>query len=421
MKEKANCAVCGKEYEKKNEKHLFCSNACRQENHRKKHGLEKPEFLKKQEPIKLEGIEGYEHIKPIELKKELNPEYVQTLNKLEAVKKEIEVISKEQKETEKRLYNLLNRNPRLSGTIIGGAIGATLGALLSENRNNQALYIILGAVGLGVVGNLIGGEFAKAPDEVKLGKLRARLGALHGAITIRKVAVLDLEEKLKKIPKYIKPELPKLEINMPELVTITEKPKERETEKIKTIDFVKEAKEFVNMKFQTLDFKSKSQEMYNILGNPEENFILMIYGMPAQGKSTFAVKLTEFLSQNFGRVLYNSSEEKFSLSLQRKFQNITINDYVTISRFVNASDLENYLKGDIKKPRFIVIDSVNDMGMKVQDLKRIREADKRRGIIFIVQSTKEGGYKGGTEFAHEADIIVRVENFTPITEKNRYK
>lgn len=420
MKTKANCIVCGKEYEKRSEKHLFCSNACRQENHRKKHGVEKPDFLRKRGAVKLEGIEGYELVKPVELKRELNPEYTQILNKLEAVKKEIEVISKEQKDVERRLYNLLNKNPRLSGTIIGGAIGATLGALLSENRNNQALYIILGAVGLGVVGNLIGGEFAKAPDEVQLGKLRARLGALHGAMTIRKVAVLDLEAKLKKTPQYIKPELPKLfEIKTPEVVTITEKP--QETQKTLAIDFVKEAKDFVNMKFETLDFKSKNMEMYNVLGNPEENFTLMIYGTPAQGKSTFAVKLTEFLSQNFGRVLYNSSEEKFSLSLQRKFQNIAIHDYITISRFTHITDLENYLKGDIRKPRFIVIDSVNDMGMKVQDLKRIREADKRRGIIYIVQSTKDGSYKGGTEFAHEADIIVKVENFTPITEKNRYK
>ncbi|MCS7078255.1 MAG: hypothetical protein NZ455_16200, partial [Bacteroidia bacterium] len=404
---KAKCLICGSEFEKRNEKHLFCSNACRQENFRRKHGLDKPEFLKRQ-LISLEGIEGAERVKPVELKKEINPEYLETLKKLEAIKKEMEVIQKEQRDTERKLYNLLNRNPRLAGTIIGGAVGMTLGALLSENKNNQALYIILGAVGLGVVGNLIGGEYAKAPDEVQLGKLRARIGALHGAMTIRKVALLDLEAKLKKIPQYIRPELPKIPIEIKEAVPIEIKTTTATT-KDKTMDFVKEAKEFVNMKFETLDFASKNQEMYNILGNPAENFTLMLYGSPGHGKSTFAIKLTEFLSQNFGRVLYNSSEEMFSVSLQKKFRNI-LTDYITISRFTTAEDLENYLKRTEQKPRFLVIDSINDMNMKLDDLKRIKEIDKRRGIIYIVQSTKAGEYKGGSEFAHEADIIIRVEN-----------
>ena len=45
---------------------------------------------------------------------------------------------------------------------------------------------------------------------------------------------------------------------------------------------------------------------------------MMVYDKLGQGKSYFTLELLEYLASNFGTVLFNSSEEGASLSLQNK-------------------------------------------------------------------------------------------------------
>lgn len=78
-------------------------------------------------------------------------------------------------------------------------------------------------------------------------------------------------------------------------------------------------------------------------------------------------------------------------------------------------------KSDTLKPRFLVIDSINDMGMSIDDLKELIALDSQRAIIYVMQATKSGTFKGENDFAHEADIRIKVENYIPVIEKNRYK
>ena len=70
-----------------------------------------------------------------------------------------------------------------------------------------------------------------------------------------------------------------------------------------------------NKKFEALDFSDKWQEL---VGTPAANFCMVVYGNPGQGKSYFTLELSEYLASNFGTVLFNSSEEGASLSLQNK-------------------------------------------------------------------------------------------------------
>jgi predicted ATP-dependent serine protease len=138
------------------------------------------------------------------------------------------------------------------------------------------------------------------------------------------------------------------------------------------------------------------------------------------GKSTYAVKLADFLSKNFGRVLFNSSEEGLSTSLQNKTKKLTSN-MLDFSFYKTYKELRSYLKkSDTLKPRFVVIDSINNMGMDINDLKDLIALDNQRAIIYVMQATKSGTFKGENDFAHEADIRIKVENYAPNVEKNRY-
>ena len=45
---------------------------------------------------------------------------------------------------------------------------------------------------------------------------------------------------------------------------------------------------------------------------------------------------------------------------------------------------------------------------------------KNKAYCFVFQSTKDGNYRGTQEFAHDADVVVKVENMVAVTEKNRF-
>jgi hypothetical protein len=73
------------------------------------------------------------------------------------------------------------------------------------------------------------------------------------------------------------------------------------------------------------------------------------------------------------------------------------------------------------KYHFIIIDSLNNMGIDSDVMKAIRNRFKQSGIIAICQSTKDGKMRGSYEIVHDSDIAVKVVNGIAITSKNRFK
>jgi predicted ATP-dependent serine protease len=173
--------------------------------------------------------------------------------------------------------------------------------------------------------------------------------------------------------------------------------------------------QFQNMMFETLDFSGS--EYKDLIGNPQPNFLICIYGVAGNGKSTRALKFAEYLSNNHGRVLYNSSEEGFRASMQSKVKDFKAN-YFHISNHRKFDDLKNLI--DKNPARFIFIDSVNDMDITPEQLAQLRKKFPARGFVIVMQATKAGTYKGDSAFAHDADVIMKLENRQPIIEKTRF-
>jgi non-canonical (house-cleaning) NTP pyrophosphatase len=165
------------------------------------------------------------------------------------------------------------------------------------------------------------------------------------------------------------------------------------------------ARELMNYTYQRYGFDGRWGDF---VGQPSVNFHAMIFGRPKQGKSILSVQWAKYLSENFGRVLYVASEEGFSVTLQKKVVEFAMDnprldfanfrDFTQIREAVNAG---NY--------QFVFIDSVNFIKITPEDVEEIKAENPATAFITIQQATKNGNFRGSQEFAHNCDMVIRVE------------
>lgn len=177
------------------------------------------------------------------------------------------------------------------------------------------------------------------------------------------------------------------------------------TEMGDTNDGIMSASDLMNFKYNKYDFFGKWGDF---VGQPSINFHAMIYGRPKQGKSILSVQWAKYLSENFGKVLYVASEEGFSVTLQKKVMEFAM-DNPNLD-FANFRDFEQ-IKNAVNRGgyRFVFIDSVNYIRITPEDVEDIKAENPQTAFITIQQATKNGNFRGSQEFAHNCDMVIRVE------------
>lgn len=156
------------------------------------------------------------------------------------------------------------------------------------------------------------------------------------------------------------------------------------------------------------DLHPFSGKWADFVGQPSVNFHAMIYGRPKQGKSILAVQWAKYLSENFGRVLYVASEEGFSVTLQKKVAEFAMNnENLDFANFRDFDQIKNAV--NIGNYSFVFIDSVNFIKITPEDVEDIKSENPQTAFITIQQATKNGNFRGSQEFAHNCDIVIRVE------------
>jgi len=155
------------------------------------------------------------------------------------------------------------------------------------------------------------------------------------------------------------------------------------------------------------------------MGAPSVTFHLAVFGLPGNGKSTFCIQFAKYLADNFGKTIFISSEEGYSVTLQQKLVNSN-------AQAINL-DVADFRSGDdiirdaqLGKYHFIFLDSLDRMNIDADKLRMLRAKYKNVAFITISQSTKGGLMRGSQEIAHDCDILVSVENLFAITMKNRF-
>lgn len=155
--------------------------------------------------------------------------------------------------------------------------------------------------------------------------------------------------------------------------------------------------DFTNLQFNTIGLKEK---WLDFIGDPAPGFTVMVYGRPKMGKSYLCVDFAGYLARNHGKVLYVAKEEKLDATLQKKLKD---KDVAHPNLFV-ADNLPKDLSGY----QFVILDSVNKLGLNPKDLSILKTSNPGVSFIYIFQTTKEGRFRGTNEFQHDVDVVIEV-------------
>jgi antirestriction protein ArdC len=159
-------------------------------------------------------------------------------------------------------------------------------------------------------------------------------------------------------------------------------------------------------------YKSDFIKMYN-------DTQIMLWGMPGSGKSVKALKFAQYLAEKKGKkVLYVAREE-----YGRSTMTIKINEHnighpnLKVVRDLNQLKKEG---GVIEDFDAVFFDSINVLGMALKEYQEFVAAHPGRIYLPIVQSNKDGSFRGGNDWEHEVDIAGEVIDYELALSKNRY-
>ncbi len=192
--------------------------------------------------------------------------------------------------------------------------------------------------------------------------------------------------------------------------------RQKEEERKKPLGKIISSGQLANLPFNALDFSGK---WMSFLGQPSLDHLMIIHGQPGGGKSTFSIQLANYLAEEHGEVLYISGEEGFSKTLKDKLLN---NNALSKNLFLADLHCLNEVQEHVPQGtyNFIMLDSLNNMGIDASGLQQIRKQFKGSAIIAIAQSTKDGKMRGSNEIIHDCDIEVSVSKGIATTVKNRF-
>ncbi|MDJ0363597.1 hypothetical protein QMK33_00415 [Hymenobacter sp. H14-R3] len=163
--------------------------------------------------------------------------------------------------------------------------------------------------------------------------------------------------------------------------------------------------------YRTLPIDERWEE---IIGLPESNFRMIIYGESGGGKTTFAMELAVMLT-TLGKVYYNSSEQGEGKSIQDAFKRAGVKEKCAKGSFMLAdrhtfAEMVEYLEKKRSAP-FVIIDSLNYMKLTEAQYKVLIEAFPKK--VFIIISWSDGKSPKGDHakaIEYMVDIKVRVND-----------
>ena len=163
-------------------------------------------------------------------------------------------------------------------------------------------------------------------------------------------------------------------------------------------------------KYKTLPFEGKWKDG---IGCPEITGSWVIMGPPKNGKTSFAMMLSKYLT-NFLNGAYNSIEEGNSLSIQEAMKRVSMDEVSGKLVFLDKmpiEEMEEWLKMR-NSPDFLVIDSIQFADMTWVQYKRLKECFTDKIFIFI--SHIEGRQPEGSvakRIYKDANVTFMVEGF----------
>lgn len=163
--------------------------------------------------------------------------------------------------------------------------------------------------------------------------------------------------------------------------------------------------------FSPLEISTSRVETYPFEGDwnkifecPDVRFSTLIRGEAKSGKSTYAYKFAQYISQ-FGRVLYISAEESIkntTVKNRLKYCEVTSEKI----RFIYTKDANNVeLLVKTGGYRFVIVDSVQSLGMSFEMFKYLKDKFRKRKLSWHLIMQMGVNI---TQWKHEVDVLVRL-------------
>lgn len=143
---------------------------------------------------------------------------------------------------------------------------------------------------------------------------------------------------------------------------------------------------------------------------------MLVYGKSGNGKTTFGFKLTNYL-QSIGKVLFVVTEYGLEhSSLKELTQTFRLGQNVILGSARSVDEIWRLVQKE--RPAILVIDSFSQIGGNADHLHQLSQVVYL--TVAMLHVTKDGEFAGSNQLAHDADIIVQVENLEAKTTKNRF-
>lgn len=170
-------------------------------------------------------------------------------------------------------------------------------------------------------------------------------------------------------------------------------------------------KNVLTAKFKVAEFDGAFLASF---GKPELRGAWIIYGGSGSGKTSFVMQVCKYLTR-FRRVAYDSLEQGLSLSLQKAWERVGMEEVGNRIILLNKESLKDLRLRLAKKqsPDVVVVDSVHYwLGLKMSDYINLRNDFPDKLFIFV--SHEKGGQPDGKlaqKIRYDSDIKIRVEGY----------
>ena len=165
-----------------------------------------------------------------------------------------------------------------------------------------------------------------------------------------------------------------------------------------------------------------TEEWRDCLGEEiARNGTVFFWGGSGNGKSTAVMSFAKMLAA-CGRVLYVSREEGFSVSFQNTVARLGMADCGAAFQVIDDESVETLTErlSKPKSPEFVVIDSVQVMGLSYQAFRGLKERFPRKLFVLVSQvDGKQPDGRGAKKMMYDADLKLWVEGHT-VFSKGRF-
>lgn len=149
--------------------------------------------------------------------------------------------------------------------------------------------------------------------------------------------------------------------------------------------------------------------------------IVFIWGNSGNGKSSAVMAFAKMLA-GIGKVLYVSREEGYGLSFQNTLRRFGMQECGAAFQVIDKENMESLVErlSKPRSPEFVIIDSVQAMGIGSRQYKQLREQFRSKLLVLVSQADgKRPLGRAAVNMMYDADLKLWVEGHIAFS-KGRY-